>query len=333
MKQSRAIELIIKQVSGSEVTVEPDSGGSTAVNSPLQVTGGPSDTVYGQSTLPDGTTGYLPVTVKGDINLIPGNLKKGVTVYGVSGSYEGPESKDLVVHPTAAGLMYSNGPYNPVNIVGDSNLTPENVRRGIKIFNVTGTYDGSSAQPSGPITTSEGMSGATLEGSFDGDYTITLPYSLYIYPRKGEAFGSPDQASMSKQYKAWCLYGDKWVRFGRFSYVQDSWQWTVEGGQTIKAVSGSTIYVQSGYDDPNTNGIGVFDGAIGLDNTWQTPIQDFLMITPATPTYNGNSRPTWTTAISESVDKNFIADMGYAFTIGVTETAWLLYFSPMYVVR
>lgn len=55
------------------------------------------------------------VTSAIDANIVAGNIKDGVTILGVAGTYVKPE---------------------------DANLVPENIKKGITIYGVEGTYEG-----------------------------------------------------------------------------------------------------------------------------------------------------------------------------------------------
>lgn len=117
-------------------------------------------------------------TIKGDANLISGNIKKGVTIFNVEGSLEsagGIDTSDATAAENdilSGKTAYVNGgkitgviesleatTYTPSTenqvilsgkylggdqtILGDANLIPENIKSGISIFNVAGTYSGS----------------------------------------------------------------------------------------------------------------------------------------------------------------------------------------------
>ena len=82
-------------------------------------------------------------TVKGDVNLVAGNIKSGVSIFGVAGTHAGqkPEQSKTVT-PTAAGLTVSPDSgkvLSSVTVNGDADLVAANVRSGVNIFGVTGT--------------------------------------------------------------------------------------------------------------------------------------------------------------------------------------------------
>lgn len=90
------------------------------------------------------TTGA--VTVAGDANLTAGNIASGVSIFGVTGTHAGqkPEQSKTVT-PTAAGLTVtpdSGKALSSVVVNGDADLVAGNVKSGVNIFGVTGTYAG-----------------------------------------------------------------------------------------------------------------------------------------------------------------------------------------------
>ena len=87
-----------------------------------------------------------------DANLIASNIKKGVTILGVTGSYGGsgstqtPRTYFWKYGTAAAPSTTPPGPYSkltPRMAAADSSLTlrPENIRKGVDIMGVIGTYD------------------------------------------------------------------------------------------------------------------------------------------------------------------------------------------------
>ena len=177
----------VSALTSGPLTVGPDSGydglSQVIVNMILRqaktVTPGTAD----QTVSPDsGYSGLSSVTVEGDADLVAGNIKNGVSIFGVQGSYEGvtpslqsksvsPSSSQQVVTPdsgydglsqvTVAGAPLQTRTVTPtaegltvqkssssyyglfkVNVNGDENLVAANIKSGVEIFGVTGTYEG-----------------------------------------------------------------------------------------------------------------------------------------------------------------------------------------------
>ena len=93
------------------------------------------------------------VTSEIDNNIVPGNIKEGVSILGVAGSLkeEKPE-ESFNVQPTTAeqtitpteGSVFSGGTVHAVTSAIDSNIQPENIKEGVSILGVAGTLSGGS---------------------------------------------------------------------------------------------------------------------------------------------------------------------------------------------
>lgn len=89
-------------------------------------------------------------TIKGDANLVPANIASGVQIFGVTGTHSGggTSTQEKTVTPS-----FHDGDWYPVypesgkllskvTVLKDPNLIPSNIRRGVEIFEIFGTYDG-----------------------------------------------------------------------------------------------------------------------------------------------------------------------------------------------
>ena len=105
-------------------------------------------TANGVTVNPDaGYDALSSVTVNGDSNLIADNVKKGVTIFDVTGTLEsGGQYQEKTITPTANGqTVMPDAGYDAlsrVNIYGDEDLVPNNIKEGVSIFGVAGTYSG-----------------------------------------------------------------------------------------------------------------------------------------------------------------------------------------------
>ena len=92
-----------------------------------------------------------PVTSSVDTNIKAENIKSGISILGVSGSLVELNGHELEVTPaTVQKVIEPEENYNAITRVTveavtssiDSNITPENIKSGISILGVTGTYTG-----------------------------------------------------------------------------------------------------------------------------------------------------------------------------------------------
>ena len=82
--------------------------------------------------------------------IIPENIKEGITVLGIQGSYGKETSynyQQKTITPSAQTQIISadaeHDALSTVTVLGDINLIPENIKNGVDIFGVTGTHLGS----------------------------------------------------------------------------------------------------------------------------------------------------------------------------------------------
>lgn len=137
-------------------------------------------------------------TIRGDANLKAANIKSGVSVFGVAGTYTGtgsgtttPTLQSKTVTPAAsAQTVTPDSGYDglsQVTVSGDSDLTAANIKSGVNIFGVTGTYSGTSSTPalqSKTVTPTKSAQSVTPDSGYDGLSKVTvnaIPAS-YVQP-------------------------------------------------------------------------------------------------------------------------------------------------------
>ena len=93
------------------------------------------------------------VTILGDSNLKPENIRSGVEIFGVSGAltdYDKPLA-ETTINPTKNSQTITpdsgHSGFSKVVVNGDSNLIASNIRKGVTIFGVTGTNEGDENSP------------------------------------------------------------------------------------------------------------------------------------------------------------------------------------------
>jgi hypothetical protein len=280
---SSGVKLQSKTVTPSEntQTVNPDSSydalSSVTVEAISNTYIGSSVTKKSAATYTPGTSNqsiasgqYLSgaQTIKGDSNLIASNIKKGVTIFNVTGSYNeatgGPTLQSKAVSPSESTQTVSpdngydglskvtvnaisstyigsdvtkksaatyipkttdqsiaSGQYlsGTQTIKGDANLVAGNIKSGVSVFGVTGTYTGggssggsgnnnveayavTSTSPSVSFKTASGTikiwgyGTITSQGGWGGQTTSLIAFAGDKY-YKGAIYGSPSSTSLS----------------------------------------------------------------------------------------------------------------------------------------
>lgn len=124
-----------------------------------------------------------------DNNLLPGNIKAGVTILGVLGTYSGEliNLQAKTVDPTLQGLVVSadigydglsSVTVNPVTADIDPDILAENIKKDVEILGVTGTFEGGPLQ-SKSINSSTSSQSVTPDLSYYGLSSVTVnPYTV-----------------------------------------------------------------------------------------------------------------------------------------------------------
>ena len=103
-----------------------------------------------QVIIPDsGYDGLSKVTINGDSDLVATNIKQGINIFGVEGTYQGEQAKlqEKTATPSKEQqVINADEGYDglsQVTINGDEDLIADNIKKDVNIFGVVGTYEGS----------------------------------------------------------------------------------------------------------------------------------------------------------------------------------------------
>lgn len=172
------------------------SGGGSGVLDTLSVT--PS-TQAQSITPPAGTDGYNRVNVSAvdasiDSDIVAGNIKSGVNILGVQGTYTGqaPSLQTKSVNPTTSQQVVEpdNG-YDGLSAVTvgavtssiDSNIQAGNIKSGVQILGVNGTYSGGGSNyQQKTVTPSASQQVVSADSGYDALSQVTVNGSSNLVP-------------------------------------------------------------------------------------------------------------------------------------------------------
>ena len=144
----------------------------------------------GQVVTPDsGFNALSSVVVAGDTDLIAANIREGVSIFGVTGSYSsGQKFQSKTVTPGRSGKTVTpdvgyNG-LSSVYVVGDTDLIAANIREGVSIFGVAGSYSsGQKYQSKSAVPNRSGFT-VTADGGYNALASVHVVGDSNLVPGK-----------------------------------------------------------------------------------------------------------------------------------------------------
>ena len=145
-----------------------------------------------QTVLPDnGYDGLSAVTVYGDNYLVDYNIKKDVTIFGVTGTYENTVDAELqskTVTPSRNSQFITPDTnydgLSSVYIYGDSNLIASNIREDVTVFGVKGSYSTGQKYQSKTVTPTKNGFTVTADTGYNALAQVTVLGDSNLRPDK-----------------------------------------------------------------------------------------------------------------------------------------------------
>lgn len=146
---------------GEDIMTIINMSGGKAGKSPVYQARTITPTQFPASVQPqEGYDALSQVTVNAPANLLAQNIRKDVNIAGVVGTYEATApvislQQKTVVPSASQQVITADSGYDglsQVTVSGDSDLTPGNIKQGVDIFGVTGTYTGANPLSSNRIS-------------------------------------------------------------------------------------------------------------------------------------------------------------------------------------
>ena len=178
--------------STSQQTVRPDSGydglSQVTVHAvPLQAKN-VTPNAAGQTVTPgSGYLGLSQVVLPAEANLVAGNIKRGVSIFGVNGSYAPSLQQKSVTPGASSQTVQPDSGYDglsKVTVAGDADLIAANIKKGVNIFGVVGTYTGEAGSlivcdcPAATTAVTATYGGTTINAALVGTIAyVSIPYT------------------------------------------------------------------------------------------------------------------------------------------------------------
>ena len=149
---------------------------------PSQTTKHVEPRTYEQTVRPDEGYGTLDqvtvgeVTAAIDSSIQPNNIRKGVTILEVEGTMEPTMSQNIIVTPKTTEQTFTPGgiynaihtvTVNPVTSDIDANIVASNIKTGVEILGVEGTFDGGSNLQIKEVTPTDEVQTVLADDGYD----------------------------------------------------------------------------------------------------------------------------------------------------------------------
>ena len=187
------VEGTVEELNGTTLEVTPSA--TTQINTPS-----------------GGYNAFTSVTTNGDENLTAENIAEGVTIFGVTGSFHGGEdinNQDKTVVPSVesqsitADTGYTG--LGTVTVQGvtasvDSNITAENIKSGVSVLGVEGTYEGAVINNKALVIESNGTHQIPEGYTGLGPITVAVPATaeqMTVVNRTGATINAGDKVWLS----------------------------------------------------------------------------------------------------------------------------------------
>lgn len=272
-----------------ELTVTPTTSVQTFNASgidgykPVNVGAMPLGVVTAPSTIVGSSASILPgsniITLRKNVSVTPSVTTVGYVSSGVAGTSDISLSATVTtkaaatITPSTINQTIASGTYltGTQTISGDANLIASNIKSGVPIFGVTGTYEGSGGGASNYVT------GTFTVGSTGGKVeTVTIPYAGSGYPLSGLIYpeGGPYNNTSTGQI-------DWYNSLVRYAVGFFSW---------IKSVTTSTpTYGTSGAQNQATVTVVYKNSTTSATTYLQTSSRTAYLYNSGTATGNSNS--------------------------------------------